>query len=103
MVETNPKISKARLAPIEIVNDKMRSIKIKELELKEKEPSLAGPTIHYNHHFDLDYVEKSWKNHIEPLLILMNDYFRSSRKLFFLILYTSGISRTLPNNFGFIR
>jgi len=95
LVESSPKISKARLAPLEIANDKLRSIKLKDLDLRERESSSS--TSQSNHCTDSDQVEQNWKNYIEPLLLLMNDYFRGLFKNmnFFFFLFTDIVSFAL--------
>ena len=68
-------MSKSRLAPLDMANDKLiRSLKLKDSEFKERESSSASSQS--NHHVDSAQVEQNWKTYIEPLLNLMNDYFR---------------------------
>lgn len=79
------------MAPLDIPNDKLKSIKIKEFEFKEQESSnrrhnsaskqpqakndsssgAAAAT-------SSDQNEINWKSSIEPLLNMMNDYFKAN-------------------------
>jgi hypothetical protein len=90
VVESSPKISKSRLAPLDIPSDKLKSIKIKEFEFKEQEPSNRShnsvskqPQAKKNDSSSSgaaaassDQNEINWRSSIEPLLNMMNDYFK---------------------------
>ena len=67
ILDSSPKASKPRLAPIDLPNDKLKTSKL----TKDQDSQLS-----VSNNGDFDQIEINWKAAIEPLLNLMNNYFR---------------------------
>ncbi len=90
----SPKSSiKSRLAPLDLPTDKIRSIKIREIEFNDsskivnpRESSSATSNKSISSTSSSSAVNESqmeinWRAHIEPLLSKLNTYFKGKRKI----------------------